>query len=390
MSTLIIGASAAGLATLESLRRHNYDAPITLLGAEPDLPYDRPPLSKHYLATTNPHPALRPEQHLANLNATFHLGDPAVALDAARRTVHTASGRTLTADNIVITTGLTPRKLPNQQPLTGVHVLRTLADATALREDLLARSAGDITTDGPRVVVVGDGVLGGEVAATARGLGCEVVLVGPQRGVLWGQLGEVVSGLLGEVHGAAGVELRLGTAVGGLTAVGGRVSGVELVGGEQLAAEVVVVALGAAPATEWLQGSGLKVADGVVCDEWCRAGEGIWAAGDVARWWHGGLNRLLRLENRTNASEQAAVVAANIAGQPTKYEPIPYFWTDQFTTKIQVHGIPAADAEVTVAEGSIDERRFVAHYRKDGRIVAVLGWNMPKQTRLHRKHLLPA
>ncbi|MFC9693838.1 NAD(P)/FAD-dependent oxidoreductase [Kribbella sp. NPDC056951] len=383
MSVLIVGASAAGLSTLEALRRQGYQDPITVLGAETHLPYDRPPLSKQYLCGDwdEARTRLRPEEMLAKLGADFVLGDPATALDVERRVVSTESGRELAADSIVIATGLRARRLPGQEGLAGVHVLRTLGDADALRRDL----AGEPTK---RLVVVGDGVLGAEVAATARKLGCSVTMAGPQAAPLESQFGAVVGGLLGQLHVAEGVELRLGTAVSGLTSAGGRVTGVQLANGELLPADVVVVALGATPATEWLVDSGLTLDNGVVCDSRCRAAEGIYAAGDVARWRHDGLDTLLRLENRTNATEQAACVAANILGENRCYTPIPYFWTDQFSTKIQVHGLPSADAEITVAEGAIDERRFVTHYRRDGRTVAVLGWNMPKQTRLHRAHLV--
>ncbi|MEI8409141.1 MULTISPECIES: NAD(P)/FAD-dependent oxidoreductase [unclassified Kribbella] len=381
MTAVIVGASAAGLSTLEALRRKGYQDRITVLGAEWHLPYDRPPLSKQYLAGTwdEDRTKLRPDELLSKLDAEFVLGESAVGLDVERRTVHTASGRELQADSIVVATGLRARTLPGQGELEGVHVLRTLDDAAALRKDLLEAS---------RLVVVGDGVLGAEVAATARKMGLTVTLAGPQSTTLESQLGPVVGGLLSELHAAEGVQLRLGTAVTGLTEVDGRVTGVLLDSGDVLPADVVVVALGAAPAVDWLADSGLTIDNGLVCDARCQAGPGIYAAGDVARWRQ--LDSLLRLENRTNATEQAACVAANIVGDPQCYTPVPYFWTDQFDAKLQVHGVPAADAEVTVAEGNIEERRFVVHYRRDDRVVGVLGWNMPKQTRLHRQQLVPA
>jgi NADPH-dependent 2,4-dienoyl-CoA reductase/sulfur reductase-like enzyme len=381
---LVVGASAAGLTTVEALRRKGYREPITVLGSEWHPPYDRPPLSKQFLCGDwdEARTRLRPDTMLSALDADFVLGDPAVSLDAGRRLVRTAADRTLEADAVVIATGLIPRRLPGPD-LEGVHVLRTLDDAAALRKDLLVAE---------RVVVVGDGVLGAEIAATASKLGLQVTLAGPQAALLESQLGPTIGALLSELHSAAGVELRLGTAVAGLTGVdgltgvGGRVCGVRLITGEVLPADVVVVALGAAPATEWLEGSGLRLDNGVVCDAQCRAADGIYAAGDVARWQHE--DSLVRLENRTNATEQALCVAANILGEEQPYRPIPYFWTDQFATKIQVHGRPSADAELTVAEGNIADRRFVAHYRRGDRLVAVLGWNLPKQTRLHREHLV--
>ncbi|GAA4873761.1 FAD-dependent oxidoreductase [Saccharopolyspora cebuensis] len=300
-SVLVVGASAAGLSTVEALRRGGYGGAVTVLGAERHLPYDRPPMSKKVLAGDwEPDRArLRPEDALAALRAEFVLGDPATALDPAARTVRTASGRELRGDAVVLATGVRPRTLPGQSGLGGVHVLRTVEDALALRADLLA---------GERLVVVGEGVLGAEIAATARGMGATVTMVGPQQAPMAAQIGPLVGRRLAELHAGRGVELRLGTGVDGLTAAGERVSGVRLSTGEVLPADVVVVAIGAVPATDWLAGSGLDLDDGVVCDAHCRAAPGIYAVGDVARWRHEGLGGLVRLENRTNATEQAAAV----------------------------------------------------------------------------------
>ncbi|AIG76379.1 ferredoxin reductase [Amycolatopsis japonica] len=380
MTLLVVGASVAGLATVEALRRKGYTDRITVLGAEPHLPYDRPPLSKQVLSGQW-EPArtqLRTVERLSTLDADFLLGDAAVALDVRERTVRTASGRELTADEIVLATGLRPRTFPGQSDLSGVHVLRTLDDALALRADLLSCS---------RAVVVGDGVLGTEIAACVAGMDVPVTLAGPQPAPLAAQFGPAVSGLLAELHTSRGVTLRLGAAVTGLDSRDGHVTGVRLETGDVLPADVVVVAFGAAPATDWLEGSGLALANGVVCDSRCRAAEGIYAVGDVARWHHEALDVTLRLENRTNATEQAAHVATVILGEDRPYLPIPYFWTDQFDTKIHVHGTLFADAEVSLVEGSPAERRFVAEYRRNGVVTGVLGWNMPKQARLRRPDL---
>jgi NAD(P)H-nitrite reductase large subunit len=380
---LVVGASAAGLATVEALRRKGYEGRVTVLGAEVHLPYDRPPLSKQVLAGTwTPEQArLRTPDALSALDAEFVLADPATRLDAGTRTVHTMSGRTLTADAVVLATGLRPRTLPGQHGLVGVHVLRTLDDALALRADL---------GPGRRVVVVGDGVLGAEIAATVSGLGGPVTLAGPQPAPLAYQFGPLAAGLLAELHDARGVELRLGAAVTGLTEEGGRVAGVRLATGEVLPADVVVVAFGAAPATEWLSGSGVLCDNGIVCDSRCRAADGIYAAGDVARWHHEGLDAVLRLENRTNATEQAIAVAGNLLGDDRPYTPVPYFWTNQFDARIHVHGILSVDAEVSIVEGDVREGRFVAEYRQGGRVTGVLGWNMPKQARLRRQEIAGA
>jgi NADPH-dependent 2,4-dienoyl-CoA reductase/sulfur reductase-like enzyme len=380
---LVVGASAAGLSTAEALRRKGYAGRLTLLDAENYLPYDRPPLSKQVLAGAwDPDRAqLRTPEALVALDAEFVLADPAVGLDVASRTVHTSSGRELSADAVVVATGVSPRRLPGQEGLAGVHVLRTLDDAVALRADLLAAS---------RLVVVGEGVLGAEIAATARTLGLDVTIAGPQPAPMAGQVGPLVGGLLADLHTSHGVHLRLGTGVAGLVRKDGRVTGVRLDRGAVLPADLVVVAIGATPVTGWLTGSGLHLADGLVCDSRCRAADGIYAVGDVARFHHEAHAALVRLENRTNATEQAGLVAANILGADRAYTPVPYFWTDQFDAKLQIHGVLPAGAEVSVVEGDLASRRFVARYERNGTVTGVLGWNMPKQTRLRRQDVVDA
>jgi NADPH-dependent 2,4-dienoyl-CoA reductase/sulfur reductase-like enzyme len=382
-SVLVVGASTAGLCTAEALRRKGYAGTLTVLGAERHPPYDRPPLSKQVLSGTwEPERALlRAPATLAELDAEFVLGDAAVSLDPMARTVYTASGRALPADVVVVATGLRPRTLPGQAGLTGVHVLRTLDDAAALRADLLAAS---------QVVVVGDGVLGAEIAATARGMGPAVTMAGPQPAPLAGQFGPLAAGLLAQLHIEHGVDLRMRAGVSGLVGSGGRVTGVRVDTGEVLPADVVVVAVGAVPVTDWLVGSGLTLDNGLVCDSRCRAAEGIYAVGDVARVHHDRLGTSLRLENRTNAAEQAGTVAANILGEDRPYTPVPYFWTDQFDVKIQVHGMLAPDADVTIVDGDVTAGRFVARYHRDGEVVGVLGWNMPKHVRLRRQEVVDA
>jgi NADPH-dependent 2,4-dienoyl-CoA reductase/sulfur reductase-like enzyme len=377
---LVVGASASGLSTVEALRRKGYAGEITVLGAEAHAPYDRPPLSKQVLsgAWEPARAALRTREVLSALAAELVLGDSAIALDVGTRTVRAESGREFHADAVVIATGARPRKLPGQEDLTGVHVLRTLDDVLALRKDLLACS---------RLVVVGEGVLGAEIAATARTMGLDVTIAGPLSAPLALQVGPLVSGLLAELHTEHGVRLRLGAGVVGLAGEDGRVAGVRLATGEVLPADVVVVAIGASPTTEWLADSGLRLDNGVVCDSRCRAAAGIYAVGDVARWHHEGLGRLIRLENRTNATEQAAAVAGAILGEDRPYVPVPYVWTDQFDARIQLHGLLPADAEVDIVDGDVSARRFVARYRSAGVVTGVLGWNMPKQARLHRQEI---
>ncbi|WP_194903823.1 NAD(P)/FAD-dependent oxidoreductase [Catenulispora rubra] len=380
---LVVGASAAGLATAEALRRKGYAGGISVLGDEAHAPYDRPPLSKQVLsgAWEPARAVLRPPEALSALDAEFVLGDSAIALDVEARTVRVNSGRDLQADAIVIATGMRARKLPGQDHLSGVHVLRSLDDALALRQALSACS---------QLVVVGEGVLGAEIAATARTLGLDVTMTGPQLAPMALQVGSLVAGVLAELHTERGVKLRLGDGVAGLVGEEGRVAGVRLASGAVLPADVVVVAIGATPTTEWLTDSGLRLDNGVVCDSRCRAAEGIYAVGDVARWHHEQLGRLIRLENRTNVTEQADAVAGAILGEDRPYVPVPYFWTDQFDTKIQVHGVLPVDAEVDVVEGDVAARRFVARYHSGGLVTGVLGWNMPKQARLWRQKVVDA
>lgn len=379
---VIVGGSSAGLATAEALRRQGYEGRLTLLDAERHLPYDLPPLSKQVLtgAWEPSRTQLRSQEHLASLEAEFIRAEPAVICDAVERAVTTATGCVVRGDALVIATGLRPRILPDQEELAGVHVMRTLDDALALRCDLAA---------GRRLVVVGEGVLGAEIAASARAMGVEVTLAGFGSVLLGSQVGGRVGGFLTRLHTERGVDLRLGVAVEALAGSGGRVCGVRLASGEVLRADTVVVAIGARPATEWLEGSGLALGDGVECDAYCRAAPGVYAVGDAASWYHEGLGRRLRLENRTNATEQAQAVAANLLGAERPYTPTPYFWTDQYDAKLQVHGLPTPAAETHIAEGDPAQGRFVAVYRENGKVTGVLGWNMPKQARLLRqKHLV--
>ncbi len=380
-SVLIVGASVGGLTVAEALRREGYAGKLTLLGAEQHLPYDRPPLSKKVLAGAVPpeRTQLRTPAALDQLSAELILGDPATFLDAAAREVQTAQGRRLHAEVLVLAVGVQPRHLPAQESLAGVHVLRTLEDSIALRTDLRA---------GSQLVVVGEGVLGTEIAATARSMGLAVTVVGPQAVPLQSQLGLQAGGYLASLHTQQGVNLRLGCTVEGLVGASGRVCGVRLTGGEVLPADVVVVAIGARPATGWLAGSGLKLGDGIVCDSRCRASDGIYAVGDAAWWYHEGLGTGLRLENRTNAVEQGMLVAGNILGKDRPYTPVPFFWTDQFEDKIQVHGFLPAQAEVAIVEGDPAQRKFVAVYGSHDKVTGVLGWNMMKEARQYRQRVV--
>ncbi|WP_329260228.1 NAD(P)/FAD-dependent oxidoreductase [Actinoallomurus sp. NBC_01490] len=366
---VIVGASAAGLTAAEALRRRGYDGRLTLIGDERHAPYDRPPLSKQVLAGTweAERTALRSPEALAGLGADIRLGRAATGLDVTGRQVSTSGGDPIGFDGLVIATGLTPRRLPGGD-LAGVHVLRTLDDVVALRAALLA---------GPRVVVVGTGFLGTEVAATARTMGAEVTVAGP-RPVLR-PFGDRVGALVAALHRDHGTVLRCGVPVRRLRGTGGRVTGVELADDTLLPADVVVLAIGSDPATGWLEGSGLRLGDGVTCDRFCRAAPGIYAAGDVVSWYNPHFGMRMRLEHRMNATEQAMAVAGNLLGDATPFAPVSYFWTDQYATKIQAYGIFPPDAEFRILRGDPADGRFTAAYARNGTVVGVLGWNHPRE-----------
>ncbi|GGX47522.1 NAD(P)/FAD-dependent oxidoreductase [Streptomyces noursei] len=374
---VIVGASAAGLTAAETLRRRGWDGTLTLIGEESRPPYDRPPLSKQVLtgAWGPERAALRSPPDLARLRADLRLGQRAVALDVPGRRVRLAGGASIGFDALVIATGVAPRRLPDSD-LAGVHVLRTLDDAIALRAALRA---------GPRVVVVGAGFLGTEVAAAARAMGLDVTVAEPEPVPVRRPFGNRIGALVAELHRAHGTRLRCGVPVRRLRGAGGRVTGVELGDGTMLPADVVIMALGAVPATGWLEGSGLRLGDGVECDAYCQAAPGIYAAGDVASWPNAHFGTRMRLEHRMNATEQAMAVAGNLLGDATPFTPVPYFWTDQYDTRIQAYGIFPPDAEMRIVYGDTSDGHFAAAYRHHGRVVGVLGWNAPRQARTLRR-----
>jgi NADPH-dependent 2,4-dienoyl-CoA reductase/sulfur reductase-like enzyme len=375
---VIVGASAAGLTAAEALRRRGYDGKLTLIGNEPHLPYDRPPLSKQVLAGTwEPGKVLlRDEQALSDLDADLLLGQAATWLDVTGQRVQLADGSSVGYDAVVIATGVTPRLLPGAD-LAGVQVLRTLDEALSLRAQLLAR---------PRVVVVGAGFLGAEVTAVSREMGLEVTMADPLPVPMQRQFGERIGALIAETHRDHGVVVRCGVGVSKFLAEGGRVTGVELADGSVLDADLVVVAVGAVPATGWLAGSGLPLGNGVECDARCQAGPGIYAAGDVASWPNPHFGVRMRLEHRMNATEQGIAVAGNLLGDDKPFAPVPYFWTDQYDTRIQAYGWFPPDADLQLLSGDPVERRFTVAYGHHGKVTGVLGWNAsPREVRTQRR-----
>ncbi|MFI1198076.1 NAD(P)/FAD-dependent oxidoreductase [Streptomyces sp. NPDC020883] len=390
-SVTVIGACLAGLYAARALRAQGYDGRLTLVGDEPHLPYDRPPLSKEFLtdpatADGSADPAgeaplaLTDAEEIAGLDAEWLLGTRATRLDTRHRAVHLDTGRVLTTDGIVLATGAAPRRLPGPAP-AGSYTLRTLDDAGALRADLARGPA--------RVVVIGGGFIGAEVAASCTALGHQVTVVEAAPLPLVPQLGEKMAELCARLHGDHGVALLTGTGVRELRADGdGRVTAVELTDGRLLTADIVVTGIGVRPATDWLAGSGLPLADGVRCDAGCATPiPAIVAVGDVAQ------VAGARAEHWTSATEQAATAVQNLlAGRTVRtHRALPYFWSDQYGVRIQFAGHRAPGDVPRIVEGSPDDRSFLARYERDGRTSAVLALNRPRPfMRLRRELARPS
>ena len=364
---VVVGASLAGLRAVESARHAGYDGPLVLVGAEPHLPYDRPPLSKAWLEPGAPPeaPTYRPRAELDELGVELRLGAPATGLDLEAREV-LLGGERLRYGALVVATGAAARTLPGEQP-AGVHVLRTLDDAQQVRAGL---------ERGARTVVVGAGFIGSEVASAARARDLPVTVVEGAPAPLVRAVGATAAPLLAALHARAGTDLRCGTGVAGFEQEGGAVTGVRLADGAVLPADLVVVGVGAAPATGWLDGSGLTVDDGVVCDAALQAAPGVFAAGDVARVREGAVDR--RLEHWTSAAEQGALAGANAAaslgGQPLRTaSSVPYFWSDVYGAKVQLVGRPTERTELLGPE----EGPWLVLYRDGDRLAGALSLDLP-------------
>ncbi len=408
---LVVGASLAGARAAHSIRAAGHDGPLTLIGAEAHLPYDRPPLSKDFLTGDRDAASLSldPDGTYDDLNVEVMLSTRAVGLDVEASTVDVAptvggspaaSGNieTLPFDGLVIATGAAARSLPGTPDLAGVHTLRTLDDATAIRDGLLA---------GAKVAVVGGGFIGSEVAAAAKAQGCEVTVIEAALAPLVRGLGAEIGGRVGTLHADNGVELRLGVGVDRVLG-SDRVEAIAMADGSRVEADLVVVGIGVVPNTAWLAGSGLRVDNGVVCDATLNCGRpGIYAVGDVARvpnkWLHPLLgDEPVRVEHWTAAVEHGMAVGRNVVApeEAQPHESVPFVWSDQYDARIQIagHPDPSDDVEVLIgpAEPSLkvpnlrvsgpqasgpqasgpgastSERSFLAGYRRNGRLSAVM------------------
>lgn len=376
---VVVGASVGGVRTVAELRTAGFAGEIVLVDPDAARPYDRPPLSQQVLAGS-----WAPDR--------AGLGDPvrrweatvaatrAVQLDPGARVVDLESGERLGYDRLVIATGALARRLPGP-PREGVHVLRTLQDCLELRADL--------ERGGP-LVVIGGGLTGAEVASTARGLGVPVTLVEALPAPMARVVGERAGGLFTQLHRAHGVDVRCGVAVDRIEGHP-RVREVVLADGRRLPADTVAVGIGVSPGTDWLAGSGLRVRDGVLADEFlaATADRTVFAIGDVARWYDRCLGRHVRVEHWTNAVEGAGVAAHNIVhpDSPRVHDAIPYVWSEQHGTKIQLVGRVNPQWEIAVVEGDAERGRRAVLYHDGIWVHAALTMNWPQALAVVRRGL---
>jgi len=369
---VIVGAGLGAVRVAENLRADSYDKAITLIGAEPHPPYDRPPLSKSVLLGKEDRVDLKPEDFYADSDITLRMGSTVTAVDTDAGTVTVRDERgeqsTVAYETLVLATGLRPRAFPGTDAMSGVHTLRTYADALAVR------SAIDSAQN---AVVIGAGFIGCEVAASLSSQGVSVTIVEPAPTPLALALGPRIGALVTRMHETNGVTVRTGVGVAEIVArEGGAVREIRLDDGSVLPADLVVAGIGSVPVTDYLDGSDIEIAPrsaggGIACDARGRtSAPGVYAVGDVANWLDAtGVTR--RVEHWNHTVEQAAVVAADITGAQGVTAAVPYFWSDQFDLKIQVLGDPRADDDVHVV--SDDGKKFLAYYSRDGILTAVVG-----------------
>jgi 3-phenylpropionate/trans-cinnamate dioxygenase ferredoxin reductase subunit len=370
---VIVGGGLAGATAAETLRNEGFTGRVHLVGAEPERPYHRPPLSKDYLAGSTErdkifvHDSAWYEDHDVELS----LSTRATGLDPAAHTIILDGGRRLRYAKLLLATGASARRLPLPGAgLVGVRYLRDVADADRLREVL---SAG-----GRNVVVVGGGWIGLETAAAARGHHNRVTVVEhgptPLHGVLGPELGEVFAGL----HREHGVDLRVRTGVSEFTGSAGRLTAVVTDGGEQVPADIAIVGVGARPNTELAEAAGLAVDNGVLVDAALRSSHpDIHAAGDVANQFSPLLGRHLRIEHWANAKQGGPAAARSMLGQDITYDPVPYFYTDQYDLGMEYSGhVVPGSYDSVVYRGDLDGRTFIAFWLAAGRVVAGMNVNM--------------
>lgn len=368
-SIVIVGAGQAGLSTAEKLRANGFAGSLTLIGEEPDAPYQRPPLSKAYLLgeLERDRLKLKAEDWYARNRIALRLGTRVASIDRARRRACLADGGMLAYDNLVLATGSTARKLPQaiSRGLAGIFTIRTLADIDALRPALDKRG---------KLLVIGGGYIGLEIAAVARGLGMTVDVVEAADRLLARVASAETAKVVEELHRSRAVTFHLGKAVSELLGTE-RVSGARLGDGTIVAADVVVTGIGGMPETALAAGAGLAIDNGIAVDAYGRTEDPfIWAAGDCASFSLSGGG--LRMESVGNAIDSADLVARNIMGARQPYKPKPWFWSDQFDLKLQIAGLSRPGDTVVVRQGAGAGRSH--WYYREGQFVAVDGLNAPR------------
>ncbi|WP_370937420.1 NAD(P)/FAD-dependent oxidoreductase [Amycolatopsis sp. cg13] len=376
---VVVGGSVAAVNAADGLRRAGHEGEITLVSAENVLPYDRPPLSKDALREGQQHAALlikEPGWYEENA-VDVSLGAAAVGLDAAGKTVFLKGGRELSYDGLVVATGSRTRPLPVLEGVPGVHEVRSLSDSLSLHEHLLP---------GRHLVVIGAGFIGLEVAATARKMGLDVSVVEIAPVPLTRVLGAELGRWFQEHHVGHGVNLYCGNEIERVerTPNGSRV---HLADGTVLVADLIVAGVGVQPATDWLDGSGVETANGVVCDEMLRTtAPDVVAAGDLVHWPNRLFGETMRVEQWLNAVEQGVHAARTLLGESEPFAPVPYFWSDQFEAKVKFVGHVSGDDQVKITKA--DEKSLVALFGRGDRLRGVLCVNAPRQLALGKRAIL--
>ena len=380
-SIVVVGASLAGLNAVRALRENGFAGRIVVIGEEDARPYDRPPLSKQFLAGQMALADIaleRPNDH--DLDAVWRLGVRAAGLDLTDRRVLIEGGSGESFDGLVIATGCRVRRLPLCD-VPGVHVMRTADDSTRLRQAMQS---------GPRhVVIVGGGFIGAEVAATAVSAGHEVTIVEALDQPLGRVLGAEIGAAVADLHRRHGVTVLTGVSVSDFKPdADGNVTSLKLSDGSVIAADICVVSVGVMPNVEWLEGSGIDISDGVLCDETCLVAPGIVAAGDVARWRNPLTGELRRIEHWDNAIRQARHAAQRLLGGTAEpYRLLPWVWSDQYDRKLQIYGSLTGSDEMKIVEGDLESFRFVALFRRGDRLAGVVAANLAKPLLRYRKLL---
>src|SRR5215203_126549 len=371
---VIVGASLAGGGAAATLRQEGFDGRVVLIGAEPQPPYERPPLSKDYLRGefSFEQALVQPPDFYGENGIETRFGVRATRVDAAEKMVELDDGERVAYDELLIATGGRNRRFPVPGlDLEGVHDLRSVADCDRIRHEV---------APGRKAVVVGMGFIGSEVAASLRQSGVEVVVVDRNKVPLRRVLGEEVGRVMEGIHRDHGTELIFEDTVAAFEGAR-RVESVTTRTGRRLGCDFVVVALGIEPAAEPLTGTGVKIDNGVVVDEYCRTGvEGIYAAGDVANHYHPVFGRHIRVEHWQNALKQGQAAARSMLGESEPYQEIPWFWSDQYEHNLQYAGFHR-DWNELVVRGSLEERSFVAFYRKDERVLAAVAFDRGRDLR---------